>query len=401
MMRLKLLVLTLPLATACAHGMRPQDFPPAQTSAGAPVSYRLLNTSTQLKAELYAVEDSGVIVRRDRLERVRWSSLEYLYVDRMGAPYAVRPSASISPEFRERLRLVSRFPQGLSGPLLERVLDALQQPSLDSLADLTAARIGRYADRSVAIAEGYRRIGTDFPGMGEHWLHPGALFAQRVDPERPTMLAYAEVNGTPTLLGAGYVVTTRGDEPATVPGWPEHWHEHSGALEDESGARVGLRDDSPDATHVWVLHIWSALPNPASRYDADNWTLPFARLGIAAPADVDHEMGRAFSLAVADGDRYLSGVLEGAGLLTPSTRPEVDAALGRARAVSARVAASARVRGTLEADEALALRHAWHELAARLRSCLGPEVDQVLMPPHGPRDAPLRHPVGAEHHDRR
>lgn len=401
MMRLRTMFLLLPLAGACVHGMRPDRFPPAQTAAGAPVTYRFVNSSTQLRAELYAVEDSGVIVRRDRLERVRWSRLAYLGVDGMGARYQVMPSAPIDSAKRERLRLVSRFPQGLSGPLLERVLDALQQPSLDSLADLTAARIARYADRGVAVAEGYRRIGTDFPGMGEHWLLPGALFAQRVDPERPTMLAYADVNGTPTLLGAGYVVTTLGDEAAAVPGWPGQWHEHSGALEDESGARVGARDDSPGATHVWVLHIWTALPNPSGRYDADNWALPFARMGIAAPADTDHDMGRAFSLAVAGGDRYLLGLLEGAGLVPSGARPEVEAAISEARAVGMRVADAAGPRGTLAADEATSLRHAWHRLAERLRSCLGPEVDPVLAPAHGTRDAPLRHPVAAEHGDRR
>jgi hypothetical protein len=382
MMRLRRLVLALPLATACVHGMRPDRFPPAQTPAGASVTYRCLSGKAPVTGELFAVEDSGVIVRRERLERVRWSSLEYLYVDRMGVPYQVRPSAPISAEFRERLRLVSRFPQGLSGPLLASVLDALQQPSLDSLADLTAARIARYADRSVAVAEGYRRIGTDFPGMGEHWLHPAALFAQRVDPDRPTMLAYAEVNGRPTLLGAGYVVTTRGDESAPVPGWPAYWHEHSGALDDESGARVGARDESPDATHVWVLHIWSALPNPASRYDADNWALPFARLGIAAPRDVDHDMGRALSLAVAGGDRYLRGVLGGTGLLAARTVPEVDAAIAEARSVGERVAGAARARGALSADEAEMLRHAWHALSARLRSALGSGVEPILAPLH-------------------
>jgi hypothetical protein len=382
MMRLKTLVLTLPLVTACAHGMRPQVFPPAQRADGAPVTYRLVGSSTQLRAELFAVEDSSVIVRRDKLERLHWSRLAYFGVNRMGARYQVMPSSPIDPDKRERLRLVSRFPQGLSGPLLERVLDALQQPTLDSLADLTASRIARYADRNVAVAEGYRRIGTDFPGMGEHWLHPAALFAQRVDPERPTMLAYAEVNGRPTLLGAGYVITTRGNEPAPVPGWPAYWHEHSGALDDESGARVGVRDVAPDATHVWVLHIWSALPNPASRYDADNWALPFARLGIAPPADVDHDMGRALSLAVAGGDRYLRGVLEGAGLLEAHTLPQVDSAIAETRAVSERVVGTARARGALSAEEGETLRHAWHSLSARLRSALGPAVGPILAPLH-------------------
>ena len=101
--------------------------------------------------------------------------------------------------------------------------DGPERATLDSLADETARRISRYADRRVAIAAGYRRIGTDFPSMGEHWLHTGALLAQRVDPDRPTILTYAVIDGRPTLLGAGYVITTRGHAPATAPGWPDYW----------------------------------------------------------------------------------------------------------------------------------------------------------------------------------
>ncbi len=268
--------------------------------------------------------------------------------------------------------------------------------ALDSLAGATARGIARFADRRVAIAAGYRRIGTDFPSKGEHWLHPGALLAQRLDAERPSILAYAMIDGTPTLLGAGYVVTTRGRETARVPGWPTFWHEHSGLLADESGARVGVAQESDSATHVWVLHVWSALPNPRGRYDSDNWALPFARAGIAPPAALDADVGRAFSLAVAGGDEYLRRVLSDAGLRPGEGRVtgEIDAAITQAADVAASVAARAgRLGGateqrTLSPDDAMTLRGAWSALAARLRAAIGPAVEPLLAPPHAHHGEP-------------
>lgn len=253
--------------------------------------------------------------------------------------------------------------------------------TLDSLADETARRISRYADRRVAIAAGYRRIGTDFPSMGEHWLHTGVLLAQRVDPDRPTILAYAVIDGKTTLLGAGYVITTRGHAPATAPGWPDYWHEHSGLLADESGAQVGAPQQSDSATHVWVLHVWSALPNPLGRYDSDNWALPFARAGIAPPVGLDADMGRVFSLSVAGGDEYLRRVLTDAGLRSGDTGA-IDAAIEEARVAADSVAQRARTRGAMTVADADRLRDAWGTLARRLRSAAGPAIEPFLVPPH-------------------
>ncbi len=269
---------------------------------------------------------------------------------------------------------------------------------LDSLADETARRLLRFADRRAAIAAGYRRIGTDFPSMGEHWLHPGALLAQRIDPDRPTILAYADIDGRPTLLGAGYVITTRGDEAARAPGWPTYWHEHSGLLSDESGAHVGAAQESDSATHVWVLHVWTALPNPLGRYDSDNWALPFARAGIKPPATIDADIGRVFSLAVAGGDEYLRRVLTDAGLRTGEALPRdraIDDAIEAARLVAASVAVAVAERedGVLSAHDESLLRAAWAALARRLRAAVGPAIEPFLVPPHAHHgDA---RPVGA------
>lgn len=253
---------------------------------------------------------------------------------------------------------------------------------LDSLADRTAVAIARFADRRVAVAAGYRRIGTDFPGMGEHWLNPGALLAQRIDPERPTLLAYAMIDGRPTLLGAGFVMATRGDTPATAPGWPTYWHEHSGLLSDESGARTGAVTGAADATRVWVLHVWTALPNPAGRYEPDNWALPFARAGVMAPEAVDADVGRAFSLAVGGGDDYLRRVLSDAGVRREGDDAFFDTAIARARSASSVVAERVQRARIVTAEDVRELRATWDGLAQQLRATGNAGVDAILAPPH-------------------
>src|SRR5262249_32158492 len=155
-----------------------------------------------------------------------------------------------------------------------------------SLIRAAARETERFTDRRVAVDEGYRRVGADFPGMGEHWINVGSLLGNRIDPARPALLTYAMIAGRPTLLGVGFVVVTNADSAPDVPGWPTEWHEHSGLLADESGAAIEpTKTDSP--THVWVMHVWTALENPAGQLSADNWSLPFRRAGVAVPRPFD------------------------------------------------------------------------------------------------------------------
>jgi len=251
---------------------------------------------------------------------------------------------------------------------------------LDSIADATARDIARFADKRVAVAEGYRRVGPDFPGMGEHWVHPGLLLAGTLDSRRPTMLAYANIAGRPTLLGAGFVLATRGDAIADAPGWPTHWHEHSGLLAEASGVRASSIGATATETHIWILHIWTSLPNPSGRYGADNWALPFAQHGIVAPAAVDHDAGQAAGLTLAGGDDYLRNALSVAGLRTPAREAEVDAAIVEAAAAATKVIVRAREELVASAADTEALRGIWGALRTRLRAALGPEVDVLLTP---------------------
>ncbi|HSQ30319.1 MAG TPA: hypothetical protein VLN49_10740 [Gemmatimonadaceae bacterium] len=274
-------------------------------------------------------------------------------------------------------------------------LGAQSVAAFDSIAARAAAASARFADRRVAVADGYRRVGTDFPGMGEHWLNPDLLMHGSIDATRPSLLIYATVNGAPALLGVGFVAVTRGDSaPVSLPGWPTNWHEHSGLLSDESGGGAARHEMARPTTHVWVSHVWTMLANPDGRYTPDNWALPFARAGLRAPPGVDADAGRALSLAVG-GDDYLRAVLADAGLRSGRDSEGVDSAIAAARRRAEAVIRSARGAGDVSESDVVALRRSWQSLRGELRAALGPEVETVLAPahahhamPHDPTDRP-------------
>ena len=72
-------------------------------------------------------------------------------------------------------------------------------PAVAKFVELARAGTFQYMDRSLAIADGYRLIGTDFPGMGEHWVNPGLIMKGDFDPAHPQVLCYTTVNGEATL----------------------------------------------------------------------------------------------------------------------------------------------------------------------------------------------------------
>ena len=252
--------------------------------------------------------------------------------------------------------------------------------SLDSLGDAAAVAAARYADRRMAASDGYHRIGPDFPGMGEHWLHPSVLLSGRVSAEQPTLLMYATIAGTPTLLGVGFVTTTDRDHPARdVPGWPDAWHEHSGLLSDESGVAPG--STSSGDTHVWVLHVWTAFRNADGRFTPDNWGLPFYRAGLIVPSTPNPDAARAASLATG-GDRYIRDVLTDANVRTTANAAAVDHVIERETEIATRTVQLLKFAPEATVAGQASLARQWRSLLEGLAAVTGQDVEPLLARAH-------------------
>lgn len=133
--RRALLVAILALGTAgCIRiGPRIEQELVATSPAGATVNLRVHGVYTPLTGELFAVDDQGILLRADVLRRIGWFDMTSLKAERLGALFELTPRLTgIRPDQRERFAMVSRFAQGLEGELLQRVLEALEQPAVDS-----------------------------------------------------------------------------------------------------------------------------------------------------------------------------------------------------------------------------------------------------------------------------
>jgi hypothetical protein len=240
------------------------------------------------------------------------------------------------------------------------------------------AATAKYQDQSVAIAEGYRQIGSDFPSMGEHWISIGLLFDGKIDPEHPEVLTYAVISGKPQLLGVAYMLPLLQGESA--PDWPvskEKWHDHFRTLEDETELpqhhEAGQAGDAPRMT---MLHAWIWLANPNGMFAADNWAIPYLRLGIKPAQDAPETAAKALAL-VSGGKEYFSASVHAAASLTPTERKKVDAAFARSR-----VAVEALLRGpsiaTLTPSELENLSAVWTRLWKEIDSSVSPNTRPSL-----------------------
>src|SRR5881409_88482 len=201
------------------------------------------------------------------------------------------------------------------------LLAALQAPADSALADFVArARAGTEAlrDPQAARLAGYHPVGPDFPGMGRHWIHTSLILRTTPDPAQPPVLEYAEIDGTPTLVGVAYAVLVNGDTvPASLPVPAAAWHFHQGTVDEESFLRshAGAGHVMPGpGPRLAVVHAWIWLDNPDGVLATDNWALPYARLGLRVPSHGSRAAARALALASGDGGRlYLEALIHAVG----------------------------------------------------------------------------------------
>ncbi len=239
-----------------------------------------------------------------------------------------------------------------------------------------------FQDRSAAIEAGYRRIGPDFPGMGEHWISIGLLFRSSFDVAHPAVLEYIESAGTPRLVGVAYAIPLLpGESPPGFPA-PRAWHSHTASVDEESViiAQVGSAHGGDDGSRLAMLHAWIWLDDTDSVFAANNWELPFLRLGIEPPRGaIPPAAARALSLAAGGDtfykwiyDRTLSSAADSAAIArgVDAARREVDALLtGRGGATR-----SPRI----GPDELSALAGIWAAMWERLESELPAESYRAL-----------------------
>ncbi len=224
----------------------------------------------------------------------------------------------------------------------------------------------KYRDQRAAIADGYAIMGPDFPGMGEHWISMVRVFARDFDAAHPAVLEYATIDGHPTLVGVAYALPLlAGEEPPDFPS-TEAWHGHHSTMEEE--ARVtGPMSESHGGmagARLAMLHAWVWLDNPAGPWVADNWALPFARAGLAAPADVDASAGRAMSLATGSAGYFTALIEAGTGRSARDSAFIRGVVMGAARAVDAFRAG--RASGPVTEAELERLRAIWSAMWAEL-----------------------------------
>lgn len=244
--------------------------------------------------------------------------------------------------------------------------------SLSTEAFIECARRGteRYRDQATAILDGYRRIGGDFPAMGEHWIRVGLVFDGRIDASRPEVLSYVSVNGRPQLLGVAYAVPLLGGEkPPDGPAGPDAWHDHSRTVEDETILpHHHTGGTAQDGARLAMMHAWIWSSNPEGTFAADNWAIPYIRLGLTPDSTASASVAKALSLA-AGGRDYFELAIAAAARSGALEKQRVKTALDRAQAEARSIVRD--IRGT-------ALSEAQRERLAAMWSAMWEAIDDAL-----------------------
>jgi hypothetical protein len=153
-------------------------------------------------------------------------------------------------------------------------------------------------------------------------------------------------------------------------------------MEESFGARHAHQGPSNGGSHgersgttVALLHAWIWLENPAGPFAADNWALPFARLGYAPPAALAPDAARALSL-LSGGDVYYRERIHA--LLDQKADP--SPAIVEARVRVARWAADHPPGCELGESDLAGLAAVWQSLIDDLTAELSPEDRGRLAP---------------------
>ena len=222
-----------------------------------------------------------------------------------------------------------------------------------------------YHALDAAIAAGYRPIGPDMPNMGEHWIAP-RLALQPFDPSTPSVLTYVRLNGAPVLTGIAFTTPVLPGEALVALPWPgAAWHYHGGTIEEELMGHDHLSSDDQDP-RLAMVHAWIWMENPDGLFAADNWALPFVRLGLPVPAVVHPDAARTLFLLDGGVTYYLDRADEAAGL-GPPERTALQRALTTAREHAAEILRLHRDDPHLQDRLAASWTTLWQDVRTQLR----------------------------------
>lgn len=108
------------LAAACVTGPSVERYGPAHRAAGLRLELRL--REGRISGELLEVRDSGLVLLTEK--EVVFTSFARIRDLRADAERIFYRGGKPLPEIRERLRLLSRFPQGVPPDAMARLLEA-------------------------------------------------------------------------------------------------------------------------------------------------------------------------------------------------------------------------------------------------------------------------------------
>jgi hypothetical protein len=242
-------------------------------------------------------------------------------------------------------------------------------PAIAALIERVRATTVHLRDRKAAARAGYRRVGIDFPAMGEHWVNPGLLLRRGLDFDKPSILTYTVIDDRPTLTGVVFTIALDpGESAPAVAGAERPWHEHNESIADESLVRPAVSAPRNDRRRLAVLHLWTEAPNPAGPFATENWALPFARLGLTVPDPLPPGAARALSLA-AGGDSYFIELINAASGpdASAAARPIVD----QTRAEVLSLVSNATRSKPLSAHALATLGSMWTRMAERIADACG------------------------------
>lgn len=253
--------------------------------------------------------------------------------------------------------------------------DALS--SVPTFVECARAGTERYRDRAVAIRDGYRRIGRDFPAMGEHWIRISLVFDGKFDASRPEVLNYVDIGGKPQLLGVGYAVPLLSGEAAPDgPAGPHVWHDHFRTVDDETLLpRHHTHGSAKDGPRLAMMHAWIWSPNPEGLFAADNWAIPLLRLNLTPPAEFSIPAAKALSLLTGGREYVHASILAvtDVGEHRVSVRAALDEAVQQVT-----VLVRAHRDTELEPSAAARLTRIWAELWRTIDATVPAEIAQKL-----------------------